>query len=157
MRRGFTLVELLVVITMIAILAAAFTSSVNAARKRAMASRATQEMKEMTNAILGYEQYAEEHSLDSVKTGTSWQPCTESAMQMILGGKSGANGKPIPVLYNGHVRQGNIRDPWGKPYEYRIQDAGTIEGGGKDEAKNLSLQTAAALPNYFRLTDEERR
>ena len=54
MLRGFTLIELLVVIAMIAILMGAIGSSMNQARKRAMISKATQDVKEMTNAILAF-------------------------------------------------------------------------------------------------------
>lgn len=154
MKRGFTLIELLVVIAMIAVLAGAFTSSVASARRRANVSRATQEVKEMTNAILGYEQYAQNRSLESVANG-GWQECSESAMAMILGRVTGDNGEQVPVLYNGHVRNGALRDPWGHPYQYMITKTSDIEGG--EEAKGTAFKTGAALPNFFRLTDKERR
>ena len=156
MRKGFTLIELLVVIAMIAILAAAFTTSMTAARRRAHIARATQEVKEMTNAILAYEQYAEGRSLKSVEKN-GWTECSESAMQMILGGKSGANGDTIPVLFNAHVVKGALRDPWNTPYQYMIVNTATLAGGGTDEDRGISLKTAAALPNFFRLSDGEKR
>ena len=62
--RGFTLIELLVVLAMIMILAGAMTASVNAARRRARISKAQQEMKELTNAILAFEQYAPGRTLE---------------------------------------------------------------------------------------------
>ena len=156
MRRGFTLIELLVVIAMIAILAAAFTTSMTSARRRAYIARATQEVKEMTNAILAYEQYAEGRSLKSVAR-SSWTECSESAMQMILGRANGANGEPIPVLFNAHVVKGALRDPWNTPYQYMIVNTATLSGGGTDEDRGTSLKTAAALPNFFRLSDGEKR
>lgn len=154
-KRGFTLIELLVVLAMIAVIAAAFVTSVNAARRRAYVSRATVEMKEMTNAILAYEQYAPNRTLKSVASG-SWKDCAEGDMSMILGGASSASGGQVPVLYNGHVRTGYLRDPWNTPYRYRIEKTDTLKGGGGD-AKDLTFTTAAALPNFFRLTDAERR
>ena len=154
MNRGFTLIELLVVIAMIAVLGGAFSTSVAGARRRAYVSRATQEVKEMTNAILGYEQYARNHSLDSVANG-GWQDCNESAMAMILGNATGDNGEKIPVLFNGHVRNGVLRDPWGHPYQYLIMKTSDIEGG--EEGKKTTFKTGAALPNFFRLTDKERK
>lgn len=156
MRRGFTLVELLVVVAMIAVIAAAFTTSIASAERRARISRATAEAKEMTNAILAYEQYAPDRSLSSVAKG-SWTDCAEGSMAMILGAANGANGRPVPVLFNGHVIAGYLRDPWNTPYQYMIVNTASLEGGGGNEAKGVSFKTAAALPNFFRLTDAERR
>lgn len=156
MRRGFTMIELLVVMAMIAVIAAAFVTSVNSARRRAYIGRATVEMKEMTNAILAYEQYAPGRTLASVASG-SWKDCAEGDMSMILGGASAENGGRVPVLYNGHVRTGYLRDPWGTPYRYRIENTGSLGGGGGEDAKSLKFSVAGALPNFFRLTDAERR
>ena len=55
MKSGFTLMELLVVIGMIAILTGAASSSVMKARKRSQIARAEAEVREITNAILAYE------------------------------------------------------------------------------------------------------
>lgn len=155
MRKGFTLIELLVVIAMIAVLMGAFTSSVTAARRRSMITRATQEVREMTNAILAFEQYAPGRSLATEANG-GWADCGEQQMAMILGGKNGDNGEPIPLLYNGHVRANYLRDPWNTPYQYAIVNTASLEGGGGEEAKSVQFSTAAALPNFFRLTDRER-
>ena len=53
--RGFTLVELLVVIGMIAILIAALTTSMAAAQERARIQKATSDVKVISQAILAYE------------------------------------------------------------------------------------------------------
>ena len=156
MRRGFTLIELLVVVAMIAIIAAAFTTSIASAERRARIARATQETKEMTNAILAYEQFAPDRSLSSVTKG-SWTECSEGNMAMILGGANGANGERVPVLFNGHVAAGSLRDPWNTPYQYMIVNTASLEGGGGDETKGIGFKAAAALPNFFRLSDQERR
>ena len=156
MRRGFTLIELLVVMAMIAVIAAAFVTSFAKAEMRARTARAMQEAKEMTNAILAYEQYAPGRSLSSVAKG-SWTDCAEGSMTMILGGATSASGDPVPVLFNGHVTAGYIRDPWQTPYQYMIVNTGTMQGGGGDDAKGIGFKAAAALPNFFRLTDAERR
>ena len=153
MRRAFTLIELLVVIGMIAVLIAAMTTSVQKARTRAMVTKATQEVKEMTNAILAFEQYAKGHSLENYRQD-SWAPCNEGAKAMaaILGREMGANNEQVPVLFNASVRNGKLLDPWGRPYEYRIEATDTWNGSDVPE-----LVTAPALPNYFRLTDKERQ
>ena len=151
MRRGFTLIELLVVIAMIAILMGAIGSSMNQARKRAMISKATQDVKEMTNAILAFENYARGRSLANYASG-SWRDTTESSMSMILGGETSDSGEQVPVLYNAQIRNGQILDPWGTPYQYMIKRAGNIT-----PPSGSGFQTAPSLPNFYRLADEERQ
>ena len=150
MKKGFTLIELLVVVAMIAVLTAAMGVSTMKARTRAKIARATQETKEMTNAILAFEQYAQGHTLEKYANG-AWTPCTEGAMAMILGKETGDNGEQVPVLYNAAVRGGKLLDPWGHPYEFMIEK--TSPWAAVDVP---DLLVAPALPNYFRLTDKER-
>lgn len=154
MRNGFTLIELLVVIAMIALLSGAFTASVAKARERARIARATQEVREMTNAILSYENYAPKHELE---VNGGWADCTESAMAMILGKKQGDNGQDVPVLYNGHVQGGRLADPWGRPYQYMIQKASEFSGNDDEKTALQGLQMAGALPNANRLPEKERK
>ena len=150
MRRGFTLIELLVVIAMLAVLMGAVGSGMNQARRRAMIAKATQDAKEMTNAILAFENYAKDRSLSSYATG-GWKDTTKSSMSMILGGVQSEGGETVPVLYNAQIRGDQILDPWGKPYQYMIKQAGNIT-----PPRDPGFQTAPNLPNYYRLTDEER-
>jgi prepilin-type N-terminal cleavage/methylation domain-containing protein len=89
--RGFTLVELLVALGMIALLSAAMTVAVSRAQLRAKVSKATQEIREMTNAILAFEQYARGRTLANHVNG-GWVECSEGNMRMILGGETGENG-----------------------------------------------------------------
>ena len=149
-RAGFTLIELLVVVAMIAVLMGAMGVSTMKARTRAKIARATQETKEMTNAILAFENYAKGHTLEKYANG-SWAPCTEGAMAMILGHETGENGEQVPVLYNASVRGGKLLDPWGRPYEFMIEK--TSPWAATDVP---DLLTAPALPNYFRLSEKER-
>ena len=149
-RKGFTLIELMVVIGMIVVISGAMTASVAKARTRAKIAKATQETREMTNAILAFEQYAQNRSLQSKVTGGSWKKCSESDMGMILGRETGESGEQVPVLYNAQIRGGALLDPWGKSYEYMIDNTGDL--GSSIQAP----QTAAVLPNYYRLTDRER-
>ena len=151
MKRAFTLMEMMVVIGMIMILLGAMTASVARARTRARIAKAAQETSEMTNAILGYENYAKDRTLSAKVTGGAWQPCTESSMAMILGGETSEGGEEIPVLFNASIKAGQILDPWGNHYEYMIEKTEDLSEPVE------SMKTAAALPNYNRLTDEERR
>jgi len=151
MKRGFTLVELLVVVGMLAVLMGAMTSSVNRARLRAKISKATQDVKEMTNAILAYENIAPNRSLEKFATG--WTKATESSLAIILGGAQTESGEPSPVLYNAQIRNGAIRDPWGNPYEFTIMKVN--EAGRQSDSRQFV--TAPILPNFYRLTDEEKQ
>lgn len=153
MRRAFTLIELLVVIGMIALLMGAIGSGVNKSRKRAMVAKAMQDAKEITNAILAYENYAPDRSLES-KANNSWQDTTEGAMGMILGKETTEGGETVPILYNAQIRGNGIRDPWGECYQYIIRKADTISG---TSGRNQNFITAPSLPNFYRLTDEERQ
>jgi prepilin-type N-terminal cleavage/methylation domain-containing protein len=154
-RRGFTLVELLVVLTMIMILVGAMTASVNAARRRARMSKAQQEMKELTNAILAFEQYAPGRTLSGFETG-GWKACTEQSIAMVLGGVAGEGGEKVPVLYAASLTGGNMLDPWGKPYEFIIEKTATLGSGDGTAGSGASYKTAAQLPNFFRLQPAER-
>lgn len=154
MKKAFTLTELIVVMAMIAILSASMMSAVGRARTRSKIAKATQETRELTNAILAYEQYAPDRSLSGKKT--DWANCTEDKLSMVLGRENGANGERIPVLLDASIVAGAFRDPWGRPYELKIQNSDTLQGGGVDEDRGVGFITAPYLPNYNRLTDKER-
>ena len=156
MKKAFTLIELMVVVAMIMILISVLSVSVAQARQRARIAKATQETKELTNAILAYEQYAPNRSLESVATGGGWAECNEGSLKMVLGGTTGDNGERIPVLFNAALTGGRMLDPWGRPYELMIDKTATLNGGGDEEERATRFVTAPYLPNFFRLTDAER-
>ena len=152
MRKGFTLIELLVVIGMIAVLTGAASSSVMKARKRSQIARAETETREMTNAILAYENWDDDRSLKRYQTSKSWQKTTEGNMAFILGEVQNKQGK-IPVLYNAAIVGGSIVDPWGTEYEYMISQAG--DASDTDDSVGDGLNTFMYLPNLHRLTPQE--
>ena len=152
MKRGFTLVELLVVIGMIAVLAGTASSSVMKARRRSQIARATAECREITNAILAYENWSDNHTLSEVaqKFGT-WKDAGEGDLDFILGMKShpnGPNGK-VPVLYNGAVVKGNIVDPWGRAYKIQVKDMGSALKSTDKLGNNM--RTFMFMPNQNRV------
>ena len=152
MKKGFTLIELLVVIAMIAVLTGAAGSAVMKARTRSQIARATTEVREITNAILAYENYDKDHSLARYATGEdSWKEAEEKNINFILGGDD--NGRTVPVLYNGALTGGMLLDPWGRPYKFKIAPAGDASEDNDDVGK--SLRTFMYLPNLNRLTPEE--
>jgi len=154
-RRGFTLIELIVVLAMIMILVGAMTASVNAARRRARQSKAQQEMKELTNAILAFEQYAPGRTLEGFETG-GWKACDERSLAMVLGGLPGESGEAVPVLYAASLVGGMMLDPWGKPYEFIIEKTSTLGSGDGTAGSDANYKTAPQLPNFFRLQPAER-
>ena len=154
MKKGFTLIELLVVIAMIAVLTGAAGSAVMKARTRSQIARATAEVREITNAILAYENYDKDHSLAKYVTGTdedSWKDADGKNLEFILGGKD--EGKTVPVLYNGALTGGVLKDPWGNVYKFKIVGADGASEDKDDVGK--SLRTFMYLPNLNRLTPEE--
>ena len=153
MKRGFTLIELLVVIGMIAVLTGAASSSVIKARKRSQIAKAETEVREMTKAILAYENWDDDHSLKKYQTSKSWAKATEDALQFILGGVQNRQGN-VPVLFNASVKSGNISDPWGTPYQYMIVESGDAAESSADQV-GRSLSTFMFLPNLWRLKADE--
>jgi len=149
MRRGFTLVELLVVVAMIAVLGGAMVTSVSNAQLRAKVSKATVDVGEITKAILAYANYTDEGTLESVAMED--QDAQESTMAFILGRVSGRGGTQVPVLYNGAIRNGCLRDPWGNPYKVTIKKGERITPPG---VPNLKLKLF--YPNWHRLSGGER-
>ena len=152
MRKAFTLIELLVVVAMLPILMGAMGSSVAQARKRAKIAKATQDAKEITNAILGFRNYAKDRSLQNYDTG-GWKEATEGNLGMILGNEKSESGGEVPVLYNAQLRGNQIVDPWGKAYKFMIRKV----NGESETSATTTFTRAPNLPNFYRLTDEERQ
>ncbi len=145
-RNGFTLVELLVVVGMIAVLIGSMTASVTAARHRARVQKATSDVKVISQAILAYENY---------KSGGYDLPTMTDAeanrdnLNFLLGSKA-----DVPVLLEAALStKGMILDPWGHPYRVSI----------KKSAASLRVSTATgnlkagySLPNCYRISEGER-
>ncbi len=155
-KRGFTLVELITVIAMLLLLMGAVTSSVSGARRRAKIQQAISEAQELTNAILAYENFSnpgEASPLEGKATGQGWKEATEGELAFVLGKESMPNGRDgnVPVLFNGAVRGGKLRDPWGNPYMFRIMSSAVDQD---DNSGNVP-ESAFALPNINRIPAKE--
>lgn len=144
MRRGFTLIELLAVMSMIAVIAAAMTTSIARAQRRAKISRAQTEAREITNAILAFQNYDENGSLASHTMND--QEAAEGNLGFILG-KVSSRGSTVPVLYNAAITGGKILDPWGRPYRITVKKGATINPPGVG-----GMAIRAFYPNWHRLT-----
>ena len=153
-KRGFTLIELLVVIAMIAVIMGALTSSVASAQERARKQKAMSDVKIISQAILGYENFNEaggRYELPTMRDADADQ----GSLGFLLG-KSGTteSGDRIPVLLMAALKGGGkMMDPWGTPYKVTIK-----EGNGQVRVSTASgsMQTGYFLPNFYRLGAGER-
>jgi len=151
-KRGFTLVELLVVVGMIAIILGAISVSYSAAQQRARIQKATGDVKVIAQAILAYENFNRSQEDYSLPTYASPVEADANTLSFLIGEKS-ANGNQIPALLQAQLRSGSKKmlDPWGTPYKLKIKE-GTIP-----TLSSLSaLQTGYYLPNFYRLGKGER-
>ena len=106
-RSGFTIVELLIVIVVIAILAAITVVSYNGIQQRAKVTRANTDLKVLEKAILAA-RINENKTLITI-TGTGCTICGGAArMSTTLDILSTASGMNLNALKAG--------DPWGNPY-----------------------------------------
>ena len=149
-KRGFTLIELMVVVAMIAIFMAAVGTSVGQTRERARVEKARSEVKIMSQAILAWENYSRSGKRELEEM--SDEEASSSSLKFLLGQGEAATSGEIPALLMAQLAAGGkIRDPWGTPYRIRIKE-GKIDSPG-----NLNLSTCYYLPNFYRLSAEERK
>lgn len=156
-KSGFTIIELITVIAILLLLMGAITTSVTGARRRAKTQQAIAEAQELTNAILAFENFARPgrpSPLENKATGESWKTATEGDMSFVLGNEKNPSGQDgnVPVLFNGAVTGGSIRDPWGHPYRYRIMSS-SIDM--EDETAGNMGESAFAIPNINRIPADE--
>ena len=156
-KSGFTMIELITVISILLLLMGAITTSVTGARRRAMTQQAISEAQQLTDAILAYENFSKvgrSSPLETKATGDSWKMATESDMAFVLGNEKNPTGQDgnVPVLFNGAVSGGSIRDPWGHPYRYRIMST-TVKT--EDDHDGSMGAASFAIPNINRIPADE--
>jgi len=151
--RGFTLVELLVVIAMIVVIMGAMTTSIAGAQKRARIQKATNDVKIITEAILGYENFAAAANL-TMPTMKDAKANGSDSLKFLLGQGGSTQAGEIPVLLMASLQTGgDMLDPWGMPYLVSIIKS---QGSLKAATSSSSLQTGYYLPNFNRLKSTER-
>ncbi len=152
-RKGFTLVELLVVIGMIAVILGSLSMSISSAQERARRQKALAEVKVINQAIVASENFKKDSELKSVP---NWTELTVDAFPDLFGkGQDERGTGNIPVLFMAAVNSGGkVLDPWGKPYRVRI-----TQGAAASTIKSAtgSMQTSFVIPNFYRLSEEERK
>jgi prepilin-type N-terminal cleavage/methylation domain-containing protein len=149
-KRGFTLIELMVVIAMIAIFMTAVGTSVGQTRERARMEKARSDVKVISQAILAWENYTRggKNELDEMND----EEADSSSLSFLLGQGETANSGQIPAMLMAQLSAGGkMRDPWGTPYRIRIKE------GAIPSPSDLNLSTCFFIPNLYRLSAEERR
>lgn len=111
-RRGFTLIEMLVVIAMIGLLMTMVAGALVQARQSARKARAEAQLRELLAAWVQYYIHADNPALPSAG-GLSM---TDVAMQPLMGGGNDSD----LVLIDAVLREKAYRDPWGTPYEVQF-------------------------------------
>ena len=145
-RKGFTLVELMVVIAMLGVLVASLTAAVRAAMRQSKIAKATTEVREITHAILAYENAAKDNKLPSIEK----QDASRSTLKFLLGEGTDADGNRLPIFYEAALVGDMILDPWGTPYKVLIREQDVTL-----KAKESSLETATFMPNFYRMSAED--
>ena len=149
-KRGFTLVELMVVVAMIAIIAGAFSTAVAGAQERAKIQKALSEVKVVSQAMLAYENY---HELPLKEKESILDASSSLGFLLGQGGTAESGGK-IPVLLQAALSSGGaLLDPWGTPYRISIRPGNLSYVPG---VATGSLTSGFFLPNAYRLGEGER-
>ena len=151
-KRGFTLLELMVVICMIALIIAALATSLTSAQERARTEKARSEGKAIAQAILAYENFDRSNELPTMEN----RDADQSALGFLIGqGGNAESGGKIPALPLAALQSGGkMRDPWGTPYKISIRSGGASI---KIESASGGMQTGFMFPNFYRLSEEERQ
>ena len=150
-KSAFTLVELLVVLGIVAMIMAAFTSSMASAQQRAKISRATSEVKLISQAILSYENYDQGNELPSMSN----QDADQGSIGFLIGNGGSSKSGKIPALLMAQLSSGGkMLDPWGTPYKISIKPG---NASVKLTSASGTMQTGYYLPHFFRLSAEERK
>ncbi len=148
-RRGFTLVELLAVVGILALLMGTLTYSLSQAQEKSRMARAESEVKVIAQAILAYENYDKNHELSAMEDVDA----DEGSLGFLLGnGESTSSGDKVPTLIMAQLRSGGkLLDPWNTPYKVSIKP-----GTAQLAVTPVNMSTGYYYPNYYILSAEER-
>ena len=133
MKKGFTLVEMLVVIAILGILMAMMVPAAGIILKRAKVSQAKTDARVVVTVLMKY--YAEYNRWPSIATNSEPQHLTDKAWVMVMSPAPPQAGDPPSVdnfkriilftpsagaLATTGLYPGAFVDPWGQPFEYSV-------------------------------------
>jgi len=123
--RGFTLIEMLVVLLMIALLFGMITGSLYTARKRARITRAEAQLRELLNAWGQYYLYNNDRAGFNLGDlpGQAFEPMSEAKLTPL----TTPDGYNITIMAGIQFRDGFYLDPWRRPYQVKFD---TTSGSG---------------------------
>jgi len=112
--KGFTLIEMLVVVGMMGILMATAATGLARAKAQARVTKANTETRQLIGAWLAYEAAYDGWPTDLPAGGTEID-ATQATLKELLG-----EGQNRVVFLNAQMVNGAFRDPWGMPYKLRF-------------------------------------
>ena len=151
--RGFTLIEILVVIAIIGILMALVGSAAYSAHQRAYVTRANAEVQQVAAAFKSY-WIAKNRWPSGLTVGEGFVPLTRKLLGPLMGGdKDGTVYLDVPPdNFDGDPDNPSdndrFLDPWGNPYEVRIDNL-------EEMTVSDTLEGAVSFPNFMRHYYEE--
>ena len=92
--------------------------------------------------------------MEDKATGEGWKEAPEGELAFVLGQEKMPNGQEgnVPVLFNGAVTGGSIRDPWGHAFRYKIMSTALTT---EDDHDGDQGEAAFAIPNINRIPADE--
>ncbi len=100
--RGFTLIEVMVVVVILAILAAIVVPKIMSRPEQAKMVKAKQDIMAINNAM------------DLYKLDNGFYPTTDQGINALV---TQPTGEPVPQNWHGYLKS-VPQDPWGHPYQY---------------------------------------
>jgi len=115
-RSGFTLIEMLAVMAIIAILAGLLLPTVAAVRRHAYKRRASAEVAQLEAALKSY--YMDNRGWTGFPAS---RQTVASVVQFLQGSPGSGNSIPYMEFKSGNLKDGNFVDPWGNPYRFELR------------------------------------
>ena len=119
-QRGFTLLEMLVVIGILGMLMALAYTGLSRAQRQARIAKANTEIRSLIGAWFAYEAANDDWPTDMITTGGEPVEATEAVLKDLLGGKGNTEEERRRVYLDVQLIDGAFRDPWGNPYKLKI-------------------------------------